>query len=51
MNAEIVSGKNREIIKIANWFYIYVPLNAKEKKQFAKDVINPCWRMAIRESK
>ena len=51
MNVEIVSSKKRETVKIANWTYIYIPMTAKEKNQFAPDIDAPCWRMAIKEPK
>jgi hypothetical protein len=51
MNADIVSSKKRETVRIANWTYLYIPMTAKEKKQFAPDVDSPCWRIAIKEPK
>jgi hypothetical protein len=51
VNADIVGSKKRETVNIADWIYIYIPMTAQEKKQFAPDVCDPCWRIAVREPK
>jgi hypothetical protein len=47
MNVEIVSSIRRKIIEIPGVVYVYIPLTEGEKKRFAPNIINPCWRIRL----
>ena len=45
MKTTIVSNRRREVIVLKNRTFIYIPLTAKEAREFAPNVIIPCWRI------
>lgn len=41
------SSSKREVLKIGDISYIFIPLSKKEEKLFGGSLINPCWRISI----
>jgi len=49
LKVEIVGSSKREIVDIGCWQYIYIPMTDDEKKKFAPDNVDACWRIRIDE--
>ena len=43
----IVSSNNRQILDLKDFIYIYIPMSDEEKRQFAPDNIDACWRIKV----